>query len=291
VALLQRSAEKESSRHRALKVSQLLMADEGLGPAAMLLCKLIPHSNQIDNDADNNDGAYSFINDFLPCNNGVKHHNVFRTSVMAHLLVVLGALRVLSKQRISAPNVFAPFALFFDLTPSLLQTTYWPGAPDNQWHAWKYSGEHKAKCGGNIGIYRCSCSYIYCMSECLGPANSFRCANPDKQCMQMNGGGGHLLGPNQTFLGWVVKRTYVWANFDRPCDGLTSIRPGLFATTEAELASTLRRTNCDVATEAKTFTTVRQLSPTTFRVLHLLVHLIYLSYYLLVISLINYINC
>ena len=158
---MQCSAEDEQTMQRACKTAHDL--PNSLGPAATLLC--LAADDNIDWNVD------------LLSMDGER---AWQTSIMAHLLCFLGAAhKSINKENL--PPAIRPFAVFHDLDKSSLNSTFWPGVPDDWWQALRYSGlhTHLLPISGNIVWAQCQCGYRYCYAQCGAPASSAPCASPE----------------------------------------------------------------------------------------------------------------
>jgi len=248
-----------------------------LGPAAMLLQQIgepLPHPEPLQ--------PFSVSGDLAPTAPEMVPAELWRSSFMLHLLAafspgVAGA----------TPPSLTPFVKAIQVDQGALSDEFWPGLPDNEWDMWIRSGQRKGiSLRNNLGVYQCECGYRYMLSECLGPAEMRRCYNadnPDIACSNQNGGQGHALAPNQSFLGAVRLCSYAWNGFGRFVPDLTVPKAGLFALMEAETArdptlrSRLRRGTrenrpAQMCTDSDSGITFRGLAPVAFRLLHLFVH-------------------
>lgn len=274
--------EDEQTMQKACKTAHDLDLHNSLGPAATLLCNL---------EADDNMG---WDVDLL----SMDGERAWQTSIMAHLLCFLGAShKSINKENL--PPAVRPFTVFHDLDQSTLNSTFWPGVPDDWWQALRYSGlhTHLFPISGNIVWAQCHCGYRYCYANCGAPASSDDCASPEGEgsCKLRNGGQGHQFAPGQRLIAVVVTKAPHGADsifstmrqnfpeaFQPPAPS-----PGLFALTEADLHTSVKPEGRAVVSHSLISETVRQnwneplgkppspssgLHPVSFRVLHLLVH-------------------
>lgn len=282
IACMQGSAQDENTVDRAFQIAGGL--PDSLGPAARLLTLAV------------DDGVDWNIEGFL----SMDREKAWSTSIMAHLLGFLGAAHK-DINKVDIPPAVQPFTAFTDLNQSVLNTTFWPGLPDDWWQALRYSGLHKHlhPINGNIVWAQCQCGYRYCYAQCGAPVSSQPCASPEGEgrCTLRNGGQDHEFAPNQRLIavvvtedphgdGWppvfpTMKQNFPEA-FQPPAPS-----PGLFALTEADLHTSVTSEHCAAVSNSLMSETVRQnwneplgkppspssgLHPVSFRVLHLLVH-------------------
>jgi hypothetical protein len=177
--------------------------------------------------------------DFLPCRQGMSPSELWRTSVLGHVVAILGGLDQAGGAS-AVPHALQPFAMLLRLNRPVLNKTFWPGLPDNEWHAWSHSALFRHRLG-----------------------------NPDG-CNLLNGGADHNLAPGQNLVA-VPRATHnVFKGWNNGCD--TSPRPGLWSLIDGEMTALLRRGNARDTAESSAATSVRGLKPIAFRALHLLVH-------------------
>lgn len=254
VCLLQRSARTEEKRKAAWRVTQQL-APLASAEERLMLAPEAPRSR----------AQFNWSIDALPCAaiNTCSFGALWQTSLLAHLSATLGAARQLGPA--NTPPGVRPFAQLMCVPggdiEGLLERTYWPGLPNDEWHAWQYAGPQGYKMTGSFAVVECACGYRYPLGECMRPMQSAKCRNPDIDCPRTNGGSNHIFSDDQTRV----------ATLSRGQKSTTS-NPGLFALTEAENIRILQRGNYDEATEASAATSVRDLDQLTFRALHWLVH-------------------
>ena len=279
VACMQSSAQDPDTADRASRISQNLPGS--LGPASRLLALVLGPLIEDDH-----------ISDLL----SMEGKKAWRSSIMMHLLCFLGATHR-SINRADIPPAVRPFAAFNDLDQSVLNSTFWPGLPDDWWQALRYSAVHNhlLPSTGNIVWAQCLCGYRYCYGECGAPRNSAPCMSPEG-CSLRNGGEKHQFAPNQKLIAVVVTKA-------PHCDGCIfptmkqnfpeafrppAPSPGLFALTEADLQTSVGAEDfCAAVSHSLPSETVHQdwnqplgkppntdsgLHKVTFRVLHLLVH-------------------
>ena len=268
VVLLQRSAEAESTIEQSERARQHLPVL--LGPADHLF-RLAASDEQQDEERGEED-PFSLGADMLPCRPGMRPSELWSTSVLAHVVALLGGLAQAGTGEACAPQALQPFIRMLQPTPVVLGSTFWPGLPENEWHAWLHSAVYRHRLGhGNVGVAQCECGYRYLLGECIAPTTSQPCGNPDScGSNRSNGGANHAFATGQTLV--AVPRTtgFIYGGCNIGCDA--SPRPGLWTLVDGEMTSVLRRGNARDATESNTATTVRGLKPLTFRALHLLVH-------------------
>ena len=229
---------------------------------------------------------FDWIRDALPCGppSPVPFDKLWHTSSLVHLLTLVNAA---SKVGLNAtPPGLRPFALLMCQTTDnaagrLLEQSFWPGLPDNEWHAWIFAGPHRFNIQGNLGVAECDCGYRYPISECLGPVETRSCGNPEGGCNRLNGGTRHKYASGQKLLAVPIRKGYIWEEVRDSLTGektdnyigpIKQEQPGLFALTEAENFAQISGDNYDAVTEDSVATTVRQLERITFRILHWLVH-------------------
>ena len=281
LACMQCSALDEDTVERACRIAENL--PESLGPAAKLLAMA-------------GDDSVRWNIDFL----SMDGEKAWLTSIMTHVLCFLGATHK-GNNRGDLPPAIRPFAAFHDLDQSVLNSTFWPGLPDDWWHALRYSGLHKHMhpVNGNIVWAQCECGYRYCFAQCGAPVSSAPCLSPEGEgrCILRNGGHDHEFAPNQRLIavvvtqaphgdGWppiyhTMKENFP-AAFQPPAPS-----PGLFALTEADLQTSVGPNDRAALSHSLMSETVRQdwnqplgkppiptsgLHPVSFRVLHMLVH-------------------
>ena len=134
---MQRSAEDEQTMQRAYKTAHDL--PNSLGPAGTLLCLAADDNSDSDGDVDllSMAGKRAWQTSIM----AMDGERAWQTSIMAHLLCFLGAAHK-SINRENLPPAIRPFAVFHDLDQSSLNSTFWPGVPDDWWQALRYSGLH-----------------------------------------------------------------------------------------------------------------------------------------------------
>eukprot|EP00435_Cladocopium_sp_Y103_P022069 s631_g5.t1 len=144
IACMQCSAQDEDTVDRACKIAQDL--PESLGPAARLLALAGDENVDWNIDLLSMDGEKAWL-----------------TSIMTHILCFLGATHR-SINREDMPPAVRPFAAFNDLDQGVLNSTFWPGLPDDWWQALRYSAlrKHGLSIDGNIVWAQCQCGYRYC---------------------------------------------------------------------------------------------------------------------------------
>lgn len=281
LACMQCSAQDDGTVERACRIAQNL--PDSLGPAARLL-------------ALSGDENVHWNIDFL----SMDGEKAWLTSIMTHLLCFLGATHR-SINREDIPPAVRPFAAFNDLNQVVLNSTFWPGLPDDWWQGLRYSGLHKHKhpINGNIVWAQCRCGYRYCFAQCGAPVSSAPCVSPEGEghCMLRNGGQDHQFASNQRLLavvvteaphgdGWPPIYATMKQNFPEAFQP-PAPSPGLFALTEADLQTSVTPKDRAAVSHSLMSETVRQdwnqplgkppsptsgLHPVSFRVLHLLVH-------------------
>ncbi|CAJ1431948.1 unnamed protein product [Effrenium voratum] len=300
MACMQRSAADDETADKALRISARL--PDVLGAALQLF--QVGETGEAEHDAGEAEHAaegrdeplFDWNRDLLD----MTGDDAWRSSILAHVVCLLGATQkeVIRKQDL--PPAVLPFAAFVDLDAQALNTTYWPGVPDNSWHGLRYSGmfKHNLPPNGNIVWAECECGYRYCYAECGAPVSQAPCASPEGQgrCTRQNGGQNYNFAAGQRLIAVVVTaaphgdgwppiyhavRQYNEA-FSPPGN-----RPGLFALTEADLETSVKRENRTAVSNSLMTETVRQdwneplgkpppantgLDRVTFRVLHLLIH-------------------
>eukprot|EP00435_Cladocopium_sp_Y103_P061163 s32_g22.t2 len=286
VVCMQSSAQHKDTADRAFKISQNL--PDSLGPAARLLALVLgPLGEENPDDP---------VSDLL----SMEGEKAWRSSIMMHLLCFLGATHR-SINREDIPPAVRPFAAFNDLNQAVLNSTFWPGLPDDWWQGLRYSGLHKHKhpINGNIVWAQCRCGYRYCFAQCGAPVSSAPCVSPEGEghCMLRNGGQDHQFAQHQRLLAVVVRRAPhgdgwppIWPTMKESFPEAflpPAPSPGLFALTEADLQTSVEPQGCAAVSHSLPSETVRQdwnqplgkpptqdsgLHKVTFRVLHLLVH-------------------
>ncbi|CAK9037327.1 E3 ubiquitin-protein ligase rnf213-beta (Mysterin-B) (Mysterin-beta) (RING finger protein 213-B) (RING finger protein 213-beta) (RING-type E3 ubiquitin transferase rnf213-beta) [Durusdinium trenchii] len=228
--------------------------------------------------------------------------HAWRASIFTHLVCLLGAAHASVNQRQeNLPSAIKPFTAFNDIDEPTLNSTFWPGVPDDWWQSLRYSGLHKhlLPVTGNIGWAQCQCGYRYCYAECGAPVSAAKCPSPEGEgrCTLMNGGQNHTFAPHQQLIAVVVTARphgTGWPPvFHSMSQGFPAAfqppppSPGLFALTEADLHISVTEADRAVVSHSLMSETVRQdwnqplgkppdpksgLHPVTFRVLHLLIH-------------------
>lgn len=263
LAVLQLSADSPEAWDQAQRIAGSL--PEVLGAGDSLLRKAAGRPEGAC-DAEH----FSFHEDMLPCEPEMDPSELWRTSVFVHIIAVLGGAAH-ANQGTEVPAL-RPFVSMLGLTPDLLRATFWPGLPDNQWHAWRHSALYRHRIGqGNIAVAECECGYRYLLSECIAPTTQQPCGNPNGcRFNHTNGGLDHVFSPGQRLVAVPRSSGYIYGSCGVGCDD--SLRPGLWGLIDGEMTALLRRENAGDATEATASTTVRGLPAITFRVLHLLVH-------------------
>lgn len=278
---MQCSADDDDIANKACKVTKDL--PDSLGPAARLMASLAV-------EEDEDDEEIRKINDFMRfC--GKKS---WRDSILAHLLCFLGATHK-SVNTMDVPPGVRPFAAFNNLEQSVLDSTFWPGVPDDWWQALRYSGLKQLPIDDNIVWAECRCGYRYCFGDCGAPMDSQPCVGLGREgnCLLSNGGRNHQFADGQELIAVVVTRPPHGreAIYDPMRQYDTAFKPpgpcaGLFSLTEADEQASVGHDRSKVSHSLMS-ETVRQdwnqplgkppnrdsgLHPVTFRVLHLLVH-------------------
>ena len=229
-----------------------------------------------------------------------QKEKAWQTSVFAHVICFLGAAdSFVNEVGGELPPAIKPFAAFNALDEPTLESTFWPGVPDDSWQALRYSGIHKhlLPINGNIVWAQCRCGYRYCFGQCGAPTSEAACASPEGEglCTLANGGRSHAFAEGQRLVAVVVTapphgagpvygsmRQQFPAAFQAP-----EPAPGLFALTEADLMTSVTEAQRAAVSHTLLSETVRQnwnaplgkpadpnsgLHPVSFRALHLLVH-------------------
>ena len=270
VVSLQCTAQDDAFQ-QAVQIARKL-PDMVLGPAGDLLRQV----------AEETEWNVDFLN-----RNG---QNAWHTSIIAHVLCLVGAAHesINKTRQAELPPAVKPFTAFNVLDEATLQSTYWPGVPEDCWQSLRHSGLHKHKLvGGNMVWAECDCGYRYCYSECGAPASSAACPSlgRDNTCKLMNGGQGHVFNPGQRLIAVVVTETQINGSmrekypeaFQRP-----GPLPGLFSLIEADEQASVKHADREAVSHSFPDETVRQdwnrpldeqngLHPVSFRVLHYLI--------------------
>ena len=274
VLVMQRSADSEAALDQSDRAFHNLMSF-ALGPANKLL-KLAASVEQ-EAGAENEAGGvherpFSVRADLLPCRPGMCPSELWRTSVLGHVIAIMGGLHQ-AHANCPVPCTLKPFELLVRPSREVLDKTYWPGLPDTEWHAWLHSAFYRYQFGqnDNVGVAECDCGYRYLLGECLGPMSAQPCGNPDG-CPRklMNGGAYHMFARGQRLVAVPRAKSFIWFGLDIGCD--MAPKPGLWPLIDGELTSRLWRGNARDTTESNAATKVRGLEPIAFRALHLLVH-------------------
>ena len=276
VCFLQRSSPEKSARDQAWEITQRFNRREVSLRVKNIVQKRPPPLNE---------KSFYWDGDALPCGpeESVAFDKMWQTSSLAHLHALLSAAGEVGLDAV--PLGLQPFAQFIcqpsDGVARLLEQSYWPGLPDNEWHGWKYSAIYRDKNHENAGVAECKCGYRYLLDKCLGPTEIRPCQNPDKRCTLMNGGTNHRFAAGQSLVAILVDKGSIWSTLTRPTvpksedgntDPVKEVRPGLFALTEAENITEISRDDYTWASEDNSATTIRDLDKVAFRVLHWLVH-------------------
>ena len=268
VVLLQRSGEAEPTIEQSERARQRLPVL--LGPADNLF-RLAASDEQQDEER-GEEGPFSLGADMLPCRPGMCPSELWSTSVLAHVVALLGGLAQAGTSEACAPQALQPFVRLLQPSAAVLGSTFWPGLPENEWHAWLHSAVYRHRLGrGNVGVAQCDCGYRYLLGECIAPTTSQPCGNPDGcGSNRSNGGANHAFAAGQTLVAVPRATGFIYGGCSIGCDA--SPRPGLWTLVDGEMTKILRRGNARDATESNTASSVRGLKPLTFRALHLLVH-------------------
>ena len=291
VVCMQSSAEDQETVDLTNRLQDRVASDlpDVLGPAGSLL--YMKANDETEWTMNDNIDFLSF-----------EEEGAWRASILAHLICFLGAAhKSVNAQQQDLPAAIKPFSAFNDLDESALNSTFWPGVPDNWWQALRYSGLHKhlLPIQGNIVWAQCQCGYRYCFAECGAPASAAACPSPEGegQCRLMNGGQGHKFSAGQQLIAVVVTAAphgsnwppiYPSAHQQFPAAfAPPPPSPGLFALTEADLQTSVTENDREAVSHSVISETIRQdwnqplgkppnpntgLHPVSFRLLHLLVH-------------------
>ncbi|CAK9037285.1 OVARIAN TUMOR DOMAIN-containing deubiquitinating enzyme 10 (OTU domain-containing protein 10) (Deubiquitinating enzyme OTU10) [Durusdinium trenchii] len=283
VACMQCSAEDEETLDLAGRIARELPSV--LGPAGVLL--------RLKAD-DETPWNIDFLN--------MDAEKAWQASIFAHLICFLGAAHVsINRRQEDLPPAIKPFVAFNSIDEPTLNSTFWPGVPNDWWQSLRYSGLHKhlLPVTGNIVWGQCQCGYRYCYAECGAPVSAAKCPSPEGEgrCTLMNGGQNHTFAPHQQLIAVVVTahpHGTGWPPvYSSMSQGFPAAfrppppSPGLFALTEADLHISVTEKERAVVSHSLMSETVRQdwnqplgkppdpksgLHPIAFRVLHLLIH-------------------
>ena len=285
VVAMQSTSEEQATLDLASRIARDL--PNVLGPAGMLF--------RLAADPETEWNIEYFLNMEL-------QEKAWQASVFAHIICFLGAAESCVNQiRADLPPAIKPFAMFNTLDEPTLESTFWPGVPDDWWQALRYSGIHKhlLPVTGNIVWAQCRCGYRYCFAQCGAPTSEAPCASPEGErlCTLANGGRSHAFAQGQGLVavvvtapphgdGWPPVYSTMRQQFP-PAFQVPAPAPGLFALTEADLMTSVTEADRSAVSHSLMSETVRQnwnaplgkppdpnsgLHPVSFRVLHLLVH-------------------